>query len=586
MPASLNDWADRLRGQPLPAMSLTIQRITRLIDSPSTTNADYQRVIGRDPGFTLSLFRHFVDSGLTPREPVTTLAHSIALLGLAPVIEGTRLPRIKKPVPGGGNQGIYRCYAQGAHAAWYASNWAQALGEANPEEMGIAALLHHCGEMALWANAREEMRKIERHVEGGLSQDNAALAVLGFTLGQLSQALAGRWGLPPLTQEALQPFGGFRPRAIGVMLAAELARASSRDWGSDETRELLELVAERQHLTLDRATGMVHRLSVELARELRGLPLPVAAFDLILSAPPATLAEETMSQSAATILAAATTAAPAVADSVEQQKEGAVETAAAPLLETISPAPPLPPAGPEENPPDSPPRAGEGGTFQPSEPLEPTARAAAPTNARQTTINEKSSTKTSTGSIKASASPRPVSNYKPPKKERPAAPASRTGTTTTPETHDQALQQSFGLALRKLHDSAGMDRAMFAMLTPDKKSLRARFVIGAGKEAPIRRFQLNVEQRHLFSLLLTKPQEFWLNSSNRKKYLPLIPSSLHDTLDTRGFFVTSVFVRNRPLGILYGDCSDASTLDQHAFARFKQITRQLCDQLGGAEERG
>lgn len=337
MSASLDEWADRLQEQPLPALSLTIQRITRLMGRPSTTNANYQRVISSDPGFTLSIFRRFVDTGLTPREPVTTPAHGIALLGQAPVIDGIHLPRLKRPAPGGNAQGIYRCYAQAA---------------------------------------------------------------------------------PPKRGERLESTAATVP-STQAQLAA----------GNPES-------------------------------------------------PP---------------------------------EEGAI-------IDNLP----------------------------------------------------------------------PIDNSPPPEQQPPAAGLGtiRRADATLPKSKDLALQQSISLTMRGLRDSASMDRAMFAMLTPDRKTLRARFVIGADKRAAIRHFQLNVEQRHLFSLLLTKPQEFWLNSGNQEKYLPLIPRSLHTTLDTRGFFVTSVFVRNRPLGILYGDCSDASTLDQHAFARFKQITRQLCDQLGGQKREG
>ena len=56
---ALQDWIARLQDKPLPAMALTVQRVTQLIDSPNTTNADYQRIISRDPGFTLSIFRAF-----------------------------------------------------------------------------------------------------------------------------------------------------------------------------------------------------------------------------------------------------------------------------------------------------------------------------------------------------------------------------------------------------------------------------------------------------------------------------------------------------------------------------------------------
>ena len=554
MPPSLEEWAARLQGQPLPAMPRTIQRVTRMIDSASTTNADYQRVIGRDPGYTLAIFRHFIDHNLTPREPVTTLAHSIALLGMAPVIGATGLPRLKKPAPGGAGQGLYRCYSQACHAAWYATSWGRASGEANPEEMGIAALFHHCGEMALWTHAREEMRKIERFLANGLGADSAALAVLGFTLDQLSRELAIRWGLPPLTLEALQPFGAFKPRAIGVMLAAALARATAEDWNSGTSGELLELVAERQHLTVDGAAASVRRLSVECARNLRGLPLPVSAFHIITSATSAgnrsgdaPSAEATAAETPPTQNATPRQGRPDTGESDQPapDKVPGQPTVSAPTQHHAAPEARLPGPAVGENTPSPLPA-------QPSPPI-PTTPDPRP----------------------GAAIPAAVETPTQAAPSRPAVPPA--------PTKDERLQQSISRTFRELRESAGMDRTMFAMLTPDRKRLRARFILGAAREAPIRRFQLDVEQRHLFSLLLTKPQEFWLNEDNRDKFLPLIPEALHRTLDLRGFFVTSLFVRNRPLGILYGDCNREQGLDKDGFARFRQLSRRLCNELGAQQ---
>ena len=108
MSLTLEDWVSRLKDKPLPAMALTVQRVTQLIDSPNTTNADYQRVISRDPGFTLSIFRAFGNNKRAPKEAPSNLAHAIALLGVGPVIDSTqKLPILKKVLKGAARQGLY-----------------------------------------------------------------------------------------------------------------------------------------------------------------------------------------------------------------------------------------------------------------------------------------------------------------------------------------------------------------------------------------------------------------------------------------------------------------------------------------------
>lgn len=135
--------------------------------------------------------------------------------------------------------------------------------------------------------------------------------------------------------------------------------------------------------------------------------------------------------------------------------------------------------------------------------------------------------------------------------------------------------------MKQLRDRTGLERAMFAMITPDRKSLRARFILGAKKDAPIKTFQVSLNKRHLFSVLMSRHQSFWLNDSNRQKYLPAIPKELHGTLNIQGFFVSSLFIDNKPLGILYADCSITGKLNTASFTDFKQLAQQLSIALAG-----
>ena len=145
-----------------------------------------------------------------------------------------------------------------------------------------------------------------------------------------------------------------------------------------------------------------------------------------------------------------------------------------------------------------------------------------------------------------------------------------------------ALQIQLTRTMKQLRDSAGLERAMFAMLTPDGTTLRARFIIGAEKDAAIKSFQISLEKQHLFTLLMSKPQSFWLNASNRNKYLLSIPQYLHNTLNIQGFFVSSLFVGEKPLGLLYADASSATQLNNGSFTCFKQLMLKLGAELSSA----
>ncbi len=147
----------------------------------------------------------------------------------------------------------------------------------------------------------------------------------------------------------------------------------------------------------------------------------------------------------------------------------------------------------------------------------------------------------------------------------------------------QLLQEQVILTFREMREKLGVKRAMFARLTPDNRVLKVKFVIGAEKNAPLRQFQLNLDDKHLFSLLMKRPQCFWLKPANRDKYLPLIPESLQPSLEMSGFFAVSIFVRQQPLGLIYVDFPSLEHLTQEGYELFRQLGQTLGTELGNRD---
>lgn len=152
---------------------------------------------------------------------------------------------------------------------------------------------------------------------------------------------------------------------------------------------------------------------------------------------------------------------------------------------------------------------------------------------------------------------------------------------TTPPAPGGALQMHLFQVMKQLRDNAGLERGMFALLAPDRQLLSARFVIGAEKDAAIKTFRVSLDRRHLFAVLMSKPQSFWLNAGNRAKYLPAIPQYLHSALNLQGFFISSLFLEEKPIGILYADSGIDAHLSDASFGYFKQMTQQLLSGLSG-----
>jgi HD-like signal output (HDOD) protein len=475
MPNTLAEWTRFLGERPLPVMAPSKQQVSRLLGSSSATNADLQRVIGRDPGFALELFRRYAGVSKSPKEPPGSLAHAISLLGQTSLsLLLKQLPVVEETLEGRGRKGYDRCYSHALHAAHYASGWGHEREDSNPEELGLAALLYNCGEMALWVHAGAEMEKIEAHVAAGANYANSSRSVLGCTLRQLNNALAELWRLPHLVATALSGGWPALPRAQKVVLAAALARETARDWNSGETQDLTDILAELQRITPDRARASLHTLAAETARDIQELALPLTAPGLIGLRP---IVEEPPEKSPP----------PSISEPVPEKRP------------TPAPKPPARPAQP-----------------------------AAP------------------------------------------APANR-------------LQQDLIQITTRMQKDIGVNRVMFAMLASDRKTLKARFVAGGEGREGLNRFNCVHDKRNLFTVLLSKPQGFWLKEDNREKYLPLIPETLRETVDTRGFFIMSIYVRNKPVGLMYADAEQPETLDEEGYKRFKQLCQQLSNQLAGGK---
>ncbi len=97
MSASLSEWVERLGISSLPAIPFTLQRIPLLLDRQSTTNADFERVIGRDPGFALALFRDLGANATQLEEPISSLAHAVSMLGVDAVTRTRRTLKVLEP---------------------------------------------------------------------------------------------------------------------------------------------------------------------------------------------------------------------------------------------------------------------------------------------------------------------------------------------------------------------------------------------------------------------------------------------------------------------------------------------------------
>jgi hypothetical protein len=144
------------------------------------------------------------------------------------------------------------------------------------------------------------------------------------------------------------------------------------------------------------------------------------------------------------------------------------------------------------------------------------------------------------------------------------------------------LQALVNNALRELAQETGSRRVIFALLSHDRKRLRTRMVLGTPKTGSLRNMDLGMREKHLFSLLLQRRQAVKVSPGNAHKYAPYLQSLPLDAQAREGFYAISLFVRDRPVGILY---ADGGPPDDRSYALFRHHADEVMLLLGSRQER-
>lgn len=134
------------------------------------------------------------------------------------------------------------------------------------------------------------------------------------------------------------------------------------------------------------------------------------------------------------------------------------------------------------------------------------------------------------------------------------------------------------LALEGLHAGAGVDRAFFAVLSQDRGMLVARYAAGIDPAAVLEhcRFDLHAQQRSLFALLLKSARTIWVDDAHRARLGDLVSAEIDGWAGGEGFFAMPIFVRQRPVGLLYADrAASRRALDESAFKSFRFFGEQI-----------
>jgi len=142
------------------------------------------------------------------------------------------------------------------------------------------------------------------------------------------------------------------------------------------------------------------------------------------------------------------------------------------------------------------------------------------------------------------------------------------------------LHDMLSLVLKGMHEGLALDRVVFALMTADRSAIKAKYVMGALPDSPLRQFQFSPTSPELFGRLMGKAQGVWFNEGNRKTLEPLITETTWQMIGHGEFFAMSVLVHGKPVGLFYADRKHGScTLDEHSYQEFKKLCLRASEGL-------
>lgn len=264
----LEGWVARLQGTGMPIFSQTVREVSGVASRHESSAADLAAAIGRDASLAARLLK-IANSPLfnLQNRRIDTISSAVVLIGFDAIRElAVSLALIEQVLKGRRHARVTQSMARAFHAAAQARAFAVGRRDDCPEEVFVAALLLHIGEMAFWALADAEAVAIERMTRSGASLAEAEERVLGFRLDELTRRLVEEWQLGSLLERAVA--GEDDPRVRSIELGHEVAAAVEQfGWESVEVRGAIDGVA--RHLDLAKpAVAELIRANVDQAAEI------------------------------------------------------------------------------------------------------------------------------------------------------------------------------------------------------------------------------------------------------------------------------------------------------------------------------
>lgn len=134
------------------------------------------------------------------------------------------------------------------------------------------------------------------------------------------------------------------------------------------------------------------------------------------------------------------------------------------------------------------------------------------------------------------------------------------------------------IVLEGIYRGVGLDRTVFAMLTSDKKAIKAKYALGKDNQNFINKFHFSLQTNNIFSKSISNPAPLWIENSQTSKYE--VSEEIRLVLASKEFFVAPLTLSGRVIGLIYADRQPSDReLDNESFDSFKHFVQQASQAL-------
>lgn len=264
---TLAQWVEYLGGLSLPLLKHSYQELKAMGAYEEVSMAKLSNIALTDPGLTLALLRaasSMPHSRL--QDEIHTVDAAAIKLGAGNIAKTIdTMPFLEDCIDEATKTLYMQIIARDYHAAYQAYGFARERVDLAPEELFTAAMLHGIGTLMLLVHGNSVLAKCT-----SLNDLDIQKEILGFSLTQLSHALAKHWKLSSFIIQSLEKYDEeerINPRLYEVQLAGQLAMSAEKGWQTEEMEILIEKVAVHLRCDIEEAILEVRDNAIHSADE-------------------------------------------------------------------------------------------------------------------------------------------------------------------------------------------------------------------------------------------------------------------------------------------------------------------------------